>query len=63
MNAEIITLKEYCELAGYSYESHWVQKKLAKGDMCVGMESFKKFGNSYMITVLKSWKDGKQRQS
>jgi hypothetical protein len=63
MNAEIITLREYCELAGYSYESHWVQKSLAKGKLGVGMLSAKKFGNSYMITVLKSWKDGKQGQS
>jgi hypothetical protein len=63
MKIEVITCREYCELAGYSYESHWVQKKLNSGIMLVGMVSFRKFGNSYAITVLKSWKDGKQGQS
>lgn len=60
MVTEQITLKEYCELSGYSYESNWVQKKLREGTMLVGMVSYKKFGNSYMIEVLKNWKDDKQ---
>ena len=59
MKTETITLKTYCELAGYSYESNWIQKKLREGSMMVGMVSFRKFGNSYMIEVLKSWYDGK----
>ena len=59
MKTETITLRQYCELAGYNYESNWVQKKLRGGTMMVGMVSCKKFGNSYMIEVLKSWYDGK----
>lgn len=59
MKTETITLKHYCELAGYNYESNWVQKKLREGTMMTGMVSFKKFGNSWMIEVLKTWKDGK----
>ena len=59
MITETIGLREYCELAGFSYESNWVQKKLREGVLLVGMVSFKKFGNSWAITVLKTWKDGK----
>ena len=59
MNAINITLKEYCERAGYSYESGWVEKQLRKGDLMSGMIRVSKFGKSYMITVLTSWYNGK----
>jgi hypothetical protein len=59
MKAVQITLREYCELAGYSYESGWVEKKLRNGDILTGMVKVSKFGKSYMITVLKTWYDGK----
>jgi hypothetical protein len=59
MNAIQITLREYCKLAGYSYESGWVEKTLRKGDLMEGMVKVSKFGKSYMITVLKTWYDGK----
>ena len=59
----MVTLKEYCKLSGYSYESNWVQKQLREKNLLVGMVGFKKFGNAYMIQVLKSWKDGKQRKN
>ena len=59
MQTELITLKEYCALAGYSYKSNSVQKVLKEGNLMVGMVSVSKFGKSYMIEVLKSWKDGK----
>ena len=54
-----ITLKEYCKLAGYSYESGWVEKQLRNGDLMAGMIKVKKFGKSYMITVLSTWYNGK----
>ena len=55
-----ITLKEYCDLAGYSYQSNWVQKNLHAGNLMVGMVKSDRFGNSWMITVLKSWHDIKK---
>lgn len=60
MQVELITLKEYCDLSGYSYKSNYVQKMLRKDTLLVGMVGFKKFAGSYMIQVLKTWKDLKE---
>ena len=59
MNGINITLKEYCRLSGESYKSNWAQKKLRNGDILPGMITVEKFGKSYMITVLKTWYNGK----
>lgn len=63
MKTRTITLKEYCELSGYSYKSNWVQKHLAQGNMLIGMVSFRKFGASYAISVLEEWYQSKQTKS
>lgn len=55
MHTRNITLKEYCRLSGYSYHSKGVNRHLQAGNLTVGMVDAKKFGNSWMITVLESW--------
>jgi hypothetical protein len=61
MKAVQLTLRQYCELAGYSYESGWVEKTLRKGDLMEGMITYRKFGNSWMVTVLESWYNNKKQ--
>lgn len=60
MSAINITLREYCKLSGYSYQSGWVEKIIRKGDLMEGMIKVNRFGKSYMIVVLKTWYDSKQ---
>lgn len=57
-----ITLKEYCRLSGYSYHSKGVNRQLQSGNLTVGMVEAKKFGNSWMITVLESWYQVKSKE-
>jgi len=61
MEIELITLKQYCELSDYSYDSNYVQKQVRKGNLMVGMVGHKKFGNAYMIQVLRTWKESKEK--
>jgi len=52
MKTRKITLREYCHLHGYSYESRWIQKKLRSGEKLPGVVSVEKFGSSYMIEII-----------
>jgi hypothetical protein len=62
MHTRNITLKEYCRLSGYSYQSKGVNRHLQAGNLTVGMVSASKFGNSWMITVLESWYQVKSKE-
>ena len=62
MQTRNITLKEYCELSGYSFKSNGVKRQLQEGNLAVGMVSATKFANRWMITVLESWYQVKRKE-
>lgn len=62
MHTKMITIKEYCELSGYSYKSKYVHQKVKEGTLLVGMVDVHRFGWAWMVEVLISWYDGKRKE-
>ena len=62
MKTELIDIKRYCELSGYSLETRYVHSVLRKGNLLTGMVKAKKIGNSWAIHCSKDWVIGKERE-
>jgi hypothetical protein len=54
-----ITVREYCQLAGFSYESGYIHRLLRKGDLPPFTLKMQRVGTNYLLEVLKNWYDSK----
>lgn len=60
MQTRTLSIREYCELAGFNSRTGYVQTNLKAGNLLVGMVEAKKVGNQWNVTVLETWAKGKE---
>lgn len=57
MNVITITVKEYCDLSGYSVRN--ATKHLNNGTLMPYMRNIRKSGATWLVDVMKDWYDSK----